>query len=233
MRARLDNMWAGGEEEQLVAILKDFLRTPGNHPALAAWYQLAQGEPLAVLYDLWTEAKKMPDQAYAYVQMFMEQYNVLVGRDMAGEVAGAELFYNDLTELCNAVDVWLSAGQVDQTQGGTAMAAADFYRSVGGFNPGAVNILRGWYELHQVILGRKRIIRCTAADCSKLLVINPENDLLSGTDDGYHSTSCKEAHTPGAQDTELQLKQLPGSGELQDAVGPIVEGTDVDTPEAS
>jgi len=217
----------------------DFLRTPGNHPALASWYQAAQGEPLVILYEVWTEASKIPDQAFNYLDMFMEKYNVLVGTDMAGEASGAELFYSDLTELCQAVDLWLSSGQVTQEQANLASASADYFRHLGGMNPGAMNIIRGWYELLQVIQDKKRLIRCIAPDCNKLLMVLPPvgdstySDLLAGTIDGYHNKACQVAHTEGGQDTELQLQQLPGSDQLQETVGQITEDGNgkIDAPE--
>ncbi len=64
MRSSLINLWYGGEEAQLNHIFQDFLRTPGTHPYLTTWLQVANGEPLALLYDVWSEAKKMPEQAY-------------------------------------------------------------------------------------------------------------------------------------------------------------------------
>ena len=234
MRSSLMNIWYGGEEEQLNRIFMDFLRTPGNHPALEKWLLAAQGEPLTLLYDIWVEANKLPDQAYQYVDMFMETYNVLVGQDMAGQATGAELFYSDLTELCEAVDTWLLTGKLTQAQTGLAMASSDFYRSNGGINPGAVNVIRGWFELLQVVQDNKRIIRCIAEDCPKLLVITPDADLLSGTVDGYHNTDCLMSHTSGGQEEELQLQQLPGAEQLQETVGPITqEQNNVDTPEAT
>lgn len=223
MRSSLTNVWFGGEEEQLNRIFQDFLRTPGNHAYLTTWLQVANGEPLALLYDVFTEANKLPEHAYKYVELFMEKYNVLVGQDMAGEATGAELFYHDLTELCNAVDSWLMAGQLSTQESGIAQATADYYRSLNGFNPGAINIIRGWYELLRVIQDTKRIIRCIAPDCNKLLIITPTGDLLSGTVDGYHSNGCKEAHTEGNVDQELTVQQLPGQRELQKAVGTITQ----------
>ena len=223
MRSSLTNVWLGGEEEQLNRIFQDFLRTPGNHPYLTAWLQVANGEPLALLYDVWTEANKLPDQAYKYVQLFMEKYNVAPGTDMVGEAAGAELFFHDLTELCKAVDSWLMAGQLSAQETGIAQASAEYYRSVNGLNPGAINIIRGWYELLQVVRDTKRVIRCTATDCNKLLVISPDNDIYSGTVDGYHSTDCKVLHTAGSTDQKLTMQQLPGQGQLQETVGPITQ----------
>jgi len=224
MRSSLGNLWFGGEEAQLNKMFSDFLRTPGNHRLLAAWYQVAQGEPLAYLYDVWEEANKQPDAAYKYMDLFMERYNVLVGSDMAGEATGAELFYSDLTELCSAVDTWLVTGNLTETQAGLGKASSDYYRSIGGINPGAINIIRGWYELFQVMQGHKQIIRCIAPDCNKLLVITPDTELLSGTVDGYHSTDCQVSHTQGGEDTALQLQQLPGNVQLQETVGEIQEG---------
>lgn len=241
MRSSLTHIFAGGEEQYINRILMDFLRTPGNHPAMDSWYKIAQGEPLTLLYDIWTEASKMQDQAYKYLDLVMEQYNVLVGTDVAGEVTGAELFYSDLTELCQAIDMWLQTGQTSQSQAALASASAEYYRSIGGMNPGALNVVRGWFELLQVIQDNKRITRCIASDCNKLLMILPPvgdstySDLLSGTIDGYHNKACQVAHTEGGQDTELQLQQLPGNEQLQETVGEITEGNpdgDVDTPEA-
>ncbi len=240
MRGNLTNIWYGGEDTQLGRIFQDFLRTPGNHPYLEMWLRVATGEPLAFLYDIWTEAKKKPEEAYRFMTLFMEQYNVAVGVDVAGEASGEELFYNDLTELCNAVDSWISTGQLSAQETGFAEQAANFYRNNGGINAGALNIIRGWYELLQVIQDRKRVARCTAADCNKLLIFAPSADryadLLSGTVDGYHSMECKLAHSEGAQDQQVLLNQLPGNTELESAVGSITQETpDVqqDTPETS
>jgi len=235
MRSSLFNIWFGGEEEQLGRIFKDFLRTPGAHPGLTAWYQVAQGEPLALLYEVWEEANKIPEQTYQYVEMFMERYNVLVGEDMAGTAVGVELFYSDLTELCAAVDMWLSTGQLTSNLSALAAKSGDYYRSIGGMNPGAVNVIRGWYEMLQVIQDRKRLIRCVAPDCNKLLIITPDSELLSGTVDGYHNTDCRVAHI-GNPDDEVQLQELPGMSQLQEAVGPIAGGGpdgEVDPPETS
>lgn len=235
MRSSLQNPWFGGEEAQLSAIFRDFLRAPGGHPALVAWHQVANGEPLAILYEVWSVASSVPEQAYAYIDVFMEQYNVLVGVDMAGDASGSELFYHDLTELCTAVDTWLSTGQTTNIQADLAQAASSYYSGIGGMNLGALNVIRGWYELLQVIQDKKRIIRCVATECNKLLVITPDAELLSGTEDGYHNTACREAHLAGAPDDELQLQQLPGNQQLQAAVGPITEGVEngVDATEAS
>ena len=95
-------------------------------------------------------------------------------------------------------------------------------------------MIRGWFELLQVLQDNKRIIRCIAEDCPKLLVITPDSDLLSGTVDGYHNTDCQMSHTAGAQEDELQLQQLPGAEQLQETVGQInQEQNNVDTPEAT
>jgi hypothetical protein len=63
-----------------------------------------------------------------------------------------------------------------------------------------------------------------APECNKLVMISPDKELLSGTDDGYHSGACQQAHTQGAEMQDLTLQQLPGSEQLQEAVGEISQG---------
>ena len=243
MRANIRNIWMGGEEELLTRIFDNFLKTPGLHPHLDMWYKIAMGEPLLMLYDMWDEAKKNMELARNYIETMMPLYNVYVGEDVSHELIGVDLFYNDLDELCQAVDMWLQAGQLSQNQNALAQSSASYYRNNGGVNPGAMNVLRGWYELLQVVTDQKRIIRCIAPDCNKLLMFTSDTELLSGTSDGFHNMACKVAHTEGAQDEVLNLQQLPGSQQVQEAVaqpgvissvgisgGPNVEDTE-NTPE--
>lgn len=229
MRGHLSNIWFGGEEQQLTAIFSDFLRTPGLHPMLDMWMKIAKGEPLVILYNTWDESNKTPDVEIAgrYIEVMVDRYNVYVGKDVSNELEGTDLFYHDLTELCEAVDTWLISGELTGQQVSMCEAAANYYRSNGGINPGALNIVRGWFELLQVVRDHKRIIRCIADDCNKLLMITPESELLSGTVDGYHNQECMVKHTEGGEDEDIDFKQLPGNEDLREVVGNVQEAENV------
>jgi hypothetical protein len=224
MRGNLVNLFGGEEPAYLARIFSHMLRTPALHPLMDVWYKVSLGEPLAMLYDIFDECRKNQQMARQYLESMIQQFNIYVGDDVSQELTDVDLLYNDLTELCEAVDLWLMSGRLNNDQVGLAQSVSGYYRDNGGINPGALNVIRGWYEMLQVVMGEKLIIRCIAPDCNKLVVITPDKDLLSGTIDGYHNQTCQLAHTEGAENQDLTLQQLPGSQQLSDTVGGITQG---------
>ena len=203
--------------------LASMLRTPGLHRLLHVYSLICQSEILPMLYDQWATSKQYPSARI--LETFIHRWNVDVGTDSNHSpgipyLYGEDLFAHDLEELCVAVNTLMQVDELSADQIGTCTKAEAYYRELGGVNPGAISIARGWHELMLVIREAKQLRRCIAPECGRLLVYDNQGITLSGTTQGYHSEKCLEAHTGG---TAIQPANLPGAQEAAAVVGQVIE----------
>ncbi len=203
--------------------LASMLRTPGLHRLLHVYSLIAQSEILPMLYDQWATSTQYPSARI--LETFIHRWNVDVGTDSnrspgISNLYGEDLFAHDLEELCVAVNTLMQTDELSADQIDTCTKAEAYYRELGGVNPGAISIARGWHELMLVIRESKHLTRCIAPECGRLLVYDNQGAMLSGTPQGYHSEKCLETHTGG---TAIQPANLPGAQEAAEVVGQVIQ----------
>ena len=223
----------------LEAQLSSMLRTPGQHRLLETYSHTVNTEMLPMLYDVWATSKEHPEAEI--LEVFIHRWNVDVGTDANRTpgvplLFGTDLFKQDLEELCVAVNTYMTTNELTAEQIEITTRAEAYFRGLGGPNPGAISIARGWHELMLVIRGAKRLDRCKAVECGRLLSIESQsNAVLSGTVYGYHSEGCQEKHTGGPVGEIVQqipMADLPGAAEAVAAAGVVIPGGETGQPAA-
>ena len=199
--------------------LAQFLRAPGNSRLLDVYSLTCQTEIIPMLYDVWATAKEVstPGDAKSIIQVFLFRWNVDTGA--SPDLAGWELFAADLEELCLGVNTYLQTNELTQEQLQTGMRVQQFFSAIRGANPGAISIPRGWLDLMAYVSGTKKLERCVAPDCGRLLSISNDDAVLSGTVYGYHAQNCQDHHSQ-VPATNGQPQTAPPAGEppAQEAV---------------
>jgi len=208
-------------EVALEVTLAEFLRTPGRHRLLETFQRTAESEVLPMLYDQWATSKQYPQ--VKVLEVFIHRWNVDIGTDSntspeIESLYGTDLFAYDLEELCIAINTLMQTNELTAEQIDITAKAEGYYRNLGGANPGAISIARGWHELMLVIRGAKRLARCQAPECGRLLMYDSEGMVLSGTPEGYHSMECLQGHTAGGP-SAVPSGMLPGAQDVAAVVG--------------
>lgn len=218
MRTELFNI---GENPEAVLdqMLAQFLRSPGAHRLLEVYQATAQTEILPMLYDIWATAKES-EVGMQVLNVFIFRWNVDVGTCATAQqtqLSGTDLFASDLEELCIGANTFLQTNELTEEQLNLGTRIEGYFQQVKGPNRGAISILRGWLELMDYVRGNRKLVRCTAVECGRLLSIGPGGEVLSGTTYGYHSQACQERYgdaepsTPGpaAQEAVAEPEEIP------------------------
>jgi len=199
MRTELFNI---GENPEAVLdqMLAQFLRSPGAHRLLEVYQATTQTEILPMLYDILATAKES-DVGIQVLNVFIFRWNVDVGTCASSQqpqLSGTDLFASDLEELCIAVNTFLQTNELTEEQLNLGTRIEGYFQTVKGANRGAISILRGWLELMDYVRGNRKLVRCMAPECGRLLSMGPGDEVLSGTVYGYHSEACQERHGDAA-----------------------------------